>query len=122
MTHESRTPNIQVSIGRQARLFHACVTSAPPHLDGPATLTLYAAPWADVAGLAAEPIPNETARAQRSGRLVLIDTTELTWQRARYRSGAHVLTPADPVLVGMTTLQHWLWHRLYAYTACEVHT
>ena len=45
-------------------------------------------------------------------RLVLIDTTELGWQRARCRAKSHRLAPADPVLVGFATLQQWLWQRL----------
>ncbi|MCK7503982.1 MAG: FUSC family protein [Desulfobacterales bacterium] len=35
-------------------------------------------------------------------------------QRARCRGNHHVFAPADPVLVGLTTLQHWLWRRLKA--------
>ena len=38
--------------------------------------------------------------------------TELEWQRARYREGRHLFAPADPVLVGLNTLQHWLWNRI----------
>lgn len=122
MPHESRTPSIQVSIGRQARLYHACVTTAPTRLDGPSTLTLYAASWSDVAGFAADPPAMDGRVPDEQGRLVLIDTTEFAWQRARCRSGAHILAPADPMLVGLTTLQHWLWQRLYAPISCEVHT
>ena len=54
----------------------------------------------------------ELARRQRSGRLVLVETTQFVWQRARYREGRYLFTPADPLLVGLNTLQHWLWHRI----------
>jgi hypothetical protein len=54
----------------------------------------------------------DALRAATPLRLVLIDTTELGWQRARCRSRAHRLTPADPFLVGLNTLQQWLWQRL----------
>ena len=33
-------------------------------------------------------------------------------QRTSCRSQSHRLTPADPVLVGLNTLQQWLWRRL----------
>jgi hypothetical protein len=48
--------------------------------------------------------------------LVLIDATELGWQRASVRAKAHRLMPADPVLVGFNTLQQWLWQRLQVPT------
>ena len=48
---------------------------------------------------------------------------ELAWQqRAKYRGQS---TPACSqrirVLVGLNTLQHWLWQRLQAPIASEVH-
>ena len=39
---------------------------------------------------------------------------ELAWQRAQYRGYQHLLLPADPGLVSLNTLQHWLWQRLQA--------
>jgi len=48
---------------------------------------------------------------------VLVDAMELAWQRAKYRGHQHLLLPADPVLVSLNTLQHWLWQRLQATTA-----
>ena len=45
---------------------------------------------------------------------MLVDAGELAWQRARCRGNHHIFAPADPVLVGLTTLQHWLWQRLKA--------
>lgn len=106
------TPSIEVTIGRQTRLYHAFITTAPATLDAPSTVTLYAGPLKDVAGLASEDLTLDTTKAATPSRLVLIDTTELGWQRARCRAKAHRLLPADPVLVGFTTLQEWLWQRL----------
>ena len=106
------TPSIGVTIGQQMRLYHAFVTTAPAGLDAPSTMTLYLSTLADVCGLAADPIAWETAHATRPARLVLVDATELVWQRASYREGRHIFAPADPVLVGLNSLQHWLWQRL----------
>ena len=112
MTQNHSTPSIEVTIGRQTRLYHAFITTAPATLDAPSTVTLYAGPLRDVAGLAGEELTIDTTKAATPSRLVLIDTTELGWQRARCRAKAHRLLPADPVLVGFTTLQQWLWQRL----------
>ena len=111
------TPSIAVTIGRETRLYYAFITTAPANLDAPATLTLYTAPLADVSGMAADPITVNTTRANASARLVLVDGTELAWQRARYREGRHLFASADPVLVGLNTLQHWLWSRIGASAA-----
>ena len=112
MTQIHGTPSIEVTIGRQTRLYHAFITTAPATLDAPSTVTLYAGPLKDVAGLAGEELTLDTTKAATPSRLVLIDTPELGWQRARCRAKAHRLLPADPVLVGFTTLQQWLWQRL----------
>lgn len=109
---EPDTPNIAVSIGTLTRVYHPFVTTAPEALDTPATVTLYAATVSDVVGMAADPDALDTARASAPARLVLVDVTELAWQRRRYRDSKHTVTPADPVLVGLNTLQHWLWRRL----------
>jgi hypothetical protein len=45
---------------------------------------------------------------------------ELAWQRAKYRGHQHLLLPADPGLVGLNTLQLWLWQRLQAPNASPV--
>ena len=116
MSDTSITPNIEVTIGRQTRLYHAFVTTAPAILDAPSTLTLYAGPLKDVAGFAMDNVALDATKAATPSRLVLIDTAELGWQRARCRSRAHRLTPADPVLVGLNTLQQWLWQRLQIST------
>ena len=114
MTERSLTPNITVTIGHHTRIYCAFVTTAPAELDSPATVTLHAAPFADVAGFAAEPLTVDGTRGRAPARLVLVDAMELAWQRAQCRGNQHLLLPADPVLVGLNTLQHWLWQRLQA--------
>ena len=120
MTERSLTPNITVTIGHHTRIYFAFVTTAPAELDSPATVTLHAAPFADVAGFAAEPLTVDGTRGRAPARLVLVDAMELAWQRARCRDSQHLLLPADPVLVGLNTLQHWLWQRLQAPMASQV--
>ena len=112
MTITSTTPSIGVTIGRDTRLYYAYVTSAPAALDAPSTMTLYASTLADVAGLASDELQFDSRRARTTARLILVDATELAWQRRRYREEQQLFAAADPVLVGLTTLQHWLWHRL----------
>ncbi|MEO7275277.1 MAG: hypothetical protein ABIX28_01960 [Vicinamibacterales bacterium] len=112
MINTTTTPSIEVTIGHQTRQYHAFVTTAPAACDAPSTLTLYAGPLTDVVGFAVDPVVLDDERARTPSRLILIDTTELAWQRARCRTRAHRLAPADPVLVGPNTLQQWLWQRL----------
>ena len=116
----SITPSITVTIGRHTRLYFAFVTTAPAELDSPATMTLHAGTFADVAGFAADAVPCDVSRARTPARLVLVDALELAWQRAKYRGNQHLLLPADRGLVGLNTLQHWLWQRLQAPTSNEV--
>jgi hypothetical protein len=71
-----------VTIGRQTRLYHAFVTTAPAALDAPSTLTLYAGPLKDVVGFAVDNVPLDATKPATPSRLVLIDTAELGWQRA----------------------------------------
>jgi hypothetical protein len=106
------TPSIEVTVGRETRLYHAFITTAPIASDAPATVTLHTASLAEMSGMAADDVALDPARAKVSARLVLVDATELSWQRVRYREERHLFTPADPVLVGLSTLQHWLWHRI----------
>jgi hypothetical protein len=107
------TPNIEVSIGRELRLYHAYVTTAPAKLDAPATITVYAAPLSDVSGMAAAPMGLAADCAKTPGRLVLVEGSQLEWQQARYREARHIFTRADPVLVGLD-LPHRLWNRICA--------
>lgn len=111
----SDTPNyasIIVTIGGHSRRYEAFVTSAPARLDAPSTMTLYASTLADVAMFAAGDVVIERTLAGAGARLVLVDVTELAWQRARCREARHLLVPADPWLAGASTLQPWLWRRL----------
>ena len=112
MRQLSITPSITVTIGRHTRQYFAFVTTAPAPLDSPATVTLHTGPFADLVGLAAEPVTHDELRAPTPARLVLVDAMELAWQRAKYQGAQHLLLRADPGLVGLNTLQHWLWQRL----------
>ena len=120
MNERSLTPSITVTIGHDSRIYFAFVTTAPADLDSPATLTLHAASLADVAGFAAEPLTLDTTRSKTPARLILVDAMELAWQRAKYRGHQHLLLAGDPVLVGLNTLQHWLWQRLQTSGATQV--
>jgi hypothetical protein len=112
MSDTANVPSIQVTIGRQTRLYHAFVTTAPASLDAPSTLTLYEGPLVNVLAFARDMAPLHASKAKAPARLILIDTAEFPWQRASCRSQSHRLTPADPVLIGFNTLQEWLWRRL----------
>jgi hypothetical protein len=117
-----RNPSeVNVTIGGETRIYEAFVTTAPVTLDRPSTVTLEESSFARVAHLAAEPIRFDTALGRRPARLVLIASADLTLQKARYREGQYLLTPADPVLVGRNTLQQWLWDRLSMSSEQEVH-
>ena len=112
MSDNANVPSIQVTIGRQTRLYHAFVTTAPAAFDAPSTLTLYEGTLINVLAFASDTAPLHASRAKSPARLILIDAAELAWQRASCRSQSHRLTPADPVLIGFNTLQEWLWRRL----------
>ena len=51
---------------------------------------------------------------------MLWTSMESDWQRSRYRGHQHALLSADPGLVGLNTLQHWLWQRLQAPVTNQV--
>jgi len=120
MFERSLTPSITVTIGHHTRLYFAYVTTAPSELDSPATVTLHAATFADVVTLAADEITFDRSLGSTPARLVLIDAMEFAWQRAKYRGHQHRLLPADPGLVGLNTLQHWLWQRLQSPAGNQV--
>ena len=121
MQEFSPMPSIAVAIGGQLRVYHAYITTASPNLDGPSTLTLYASTLTDLSGFAADPIVHDTARGRMPTRLVLIERRELKWHRDSYRAEHRIFAPADPVLVSLRTLERWLWSRLQASAANEVH-
>jgi hypothetical protein len=114
MRQLSITPRITVTIGLHTRQYLAFVTTAPAVLDSPATVTLHAGAFSEIVGFAAEPFTHDAGRGRMPARLVLVDATELAWQRATYRGHRHLLLHADARLVGLNTLQHWLWQRLQA--------
>jgi len=120
MRQLSITPSITVTIGQHTRIYFAFVTTAPAELDSPATVTLHASTFSDVVGFAADPVTHDELRGRAPARLVLVDAMELAWQRAKYRGNNHLLLPADPGLVGLNTLQHWLWQRLQAPASSSV--
>ena len=107
-------PYITVTIGEETRIYFAFVTTAPPALDSPNTITLDEGPFSDIVGLAADPVTVDAVRARMPARLVLVDAMQRAWQRAKYMGNHHLLFEADPWLAGLNTLQHWLWHRLQA--------
>ena len=112
MNAQRHTPTIEIAIGREMRLYHAYVTTAPAKLDAPATLTVHAAPLWDVLWMAAAFLTLDADRAKQPGRLVLVDDTQFDWQEAKYKEARHLFTPADPGLVGIGALQDSLWNRL----------
>lgn len=112
MSQVFATPSIEITIGQQSRCYHTSVTTVPPSLDGPSTITLFASQLADVAGLARDPLCSDPTSIKTPGRLVLIASPELTRYRGLCRSGPYVCVPADPILVGLNALQQWLWQRL----------
>ena len=65
------TPSIEVTIGRETRLYHAFITTAPAKIDAPATVTLHTGPLSEVSGMAANPI-SLSGRADAAARLVLV--------------------------------------------------
>ena len=61
---------------------------APPALDAPSTVTLYASTLADVVGFAADPIVFTTERGRQPARLVLIEALACGTPVLAYRRGA----------------------------------
>ena len=117
MRHLSVTPCITVTIGHHTRQYFAFVTTAPLELDSPATVTLHTGSISDVVGLADDVVAYHELCAHTTARLVLIEALELAWQRATYRGHQHLMLRADPGLVGLNTLQFWLWQRLWILVA-----
>ncbi len=109
MRQLSITPSITVTICRHTRQYFAHVTTVPAELDLRKTVTLHEGEFSDVVGLAADSFTHDELHARTPARLVLIEAYELAWQRATYRGHQHLMLRADPGLVGLDTLQLWLW-------------
>jgi len=120
MRQLSFTPSITVTIGRHTRQYFAFVTTASAELDTPATVTLHAGSFADLAGFVADPFIHDITKTSIRARLVLVDAMELAWQRSKFRGQEHRLLRTDPNLVALNTLQHWLWQRLQAPASTPV--
>jgi hypothetical protein len=112
MAESFSTPSIAITIGRSSRLLHLYITEAAAALDAPSTITLHAAPFADLAGFAADQIDLKVRAAQTPSRLILIDSLQLDWQRTCCRQNGSRLIAADSLLLGAATLERWLWQRL----------
>ena len=83
------TPSIDITIGRQTRLYHAFVTTAPAALDSPSTVTLYTSTLTDLAGFAAADIAHDIVREQR-------ERARPRPPRARGRQGTRLAPRAVP--------------------------
>ena len=96
------TPSIEVTIGRETRLYHAFITTAPARLDAPATVTLHTGPLSDVSGIAANPIslsrprrcfgaarPRGRHRAGLAARAISRTGPSLRARRSRARRTEH---------------------------------
>jgi len=116
----STTPNIDVVIGGELRVYQAYITDADPSLDGPSTITLDASTLTELSWLAADPIVYHVSWGKTPARLVLIESTQRKWHRDSYRGAHRIFAPADPWLVSLKNLQHRLWRRLQAVAAIEV--
>ena len=85
MNDRRRTPTIEIAIGRELRLYHAYVTTAPPKLDAPATLTVHSAPLWDVLGMAAAFIALDAERAKHRRDSCLWTTASSSGKRRNTR-------------------------------------
>ena len=106
------SPAVDVTIGGETRIYHAFITTAP--IDARRAVNSHAGriQLRERGGFAADPIPFDEHAREGSARLVLIGSTELDGQtRALPRRSVPVHT-SRPVLVGLNTLQQWLWQRL----------
>jgi len=112
MVEDHRHASIVIAIGGESRRYDAFVTSAEARIDAPSTLTLCTSTLGDLALFAGSDLTFSVGSALAEARLILVDATELAWQRARCREVGHLLVPADPWLAGGKTLQPWLWRRL----------
>ena len=121
MLDRSLTPSITVTIGRHTRLYFAFITTAPAELDSPATITLHAGNL-----LGGRPASRPT-RSRSTPPAQAAPRGSCSWMRwsspgsAPTTEGISICcSPADPVLVGLNTLQHWLWQRLQSSGSNQV--
>ena len=116
---EAGTEGIQVAPRRSAKRggFRSAIEELLPRSQFGDQRDIIGGAGQNVVGLAADPVTHDELRAGTPARLVLVDAMELAWQRAKYRGHQHLLLRADPGLVGLNTLQLWLWQRLQAPVA-----
>ena len=120
MRQQSITPSITVTIGRHTRHYFAYVTTAPAELDVSKTVTVSEGSFGEMIGLAAGPVTHDALWSHTPARLVLVEAFEYAAQRDNYRSNQHLFLPADRWLVGLNTLQFFLWQRLEGRVASPV--
>ena len=120
MRQPSITPSITVTIGRHTRHYFAYVTTAPVELDVSTTVTVDEGSFGEIIGLAADPVAHDALWARTPARLVLVEEFEYAPQRNNYRSNRHLFLPADHWLVGLNSLQFFLWQRLEGRVAGPV--
>ncbi len=119
MTERSPTPNITVTIGHHTRIYFAFVTTAPAELDSPATAR---STRRRLRTWPASPLNHSQSMALAAGHR-RDWSSSMRWSspgNAHAAAEPHLLLPADPVLLGLNTLQHWLWQRLQAPTTNQV--
>jgi hypothetical protein len=112
MCQQSITPLITVTIGDDTREYRAYITTAPAQLDMPKTVTVSEGPFWEVVGLAADPVTHDALRACTPARLVLVEQDDYGPQRDQYRGNQHLFLFADRWLVGLHSLQFFLWQRI----------
>jgi hypothetical protein len=105
-------PSISLTIGLETRSYLALITSAPPDLDAPSTITMYSSAWGEAQELAADDLRDAATPHRAVGRVVLVESTEFQSQRTCAREIGHLLTAVDRHLVAPAALQRWLWRRL----------
>ena len=76
-------------------------------------------PFPHGAAFAATPIPFDREYGRKVARIVLVNAPELEWHKAAYRSQHCLFAPVDAHLLGLPTLQRWLWQRLAATLPVE---
>jgi hypothetical protein len=112
MTQRSLPSSITVTIGQHSRIYFPFVTTAPPTLDSPGTMTLRAVTLLNLANHLTTGGLHDYLPPDATARVVLIDARELAWQQAKYIGNAHLLLTPDRTLDVLTAIQECLWQRL----------